>query len=139
MFVTCQVYPLCTRVWCSVSASMWVLVLALAALGPRRTAVHRARPPISSASEDISGGVGRGRVAIEVDLGKDGEPAGVSRLNFIPQLDRSDFLLLNLRVPLGMLIEETDDGAILVTGAMPGYSSDGAVESGDVCAAVSNP
>lgn len=100
---------------------------------PPASAAHRAPPPIAAAA---SAGTGKGRVSVEVDLGNEGEPSGVSRLNFTPQLDRSDFILLNLRVPLGMLIEETDDGTIVVDGAMPGYSSDGQVEPGDIVRAV---
>lgn len=75
---------------------------------------------------------GGGRVVVEVDLGKEGEPAGVQRLTFTPKMSRSNFILLDLKVPLGMLIEETDDGDILVDGAMPGYSAAGAMGEPDL-------
>ena len=77
-----------------------------------------------------------GRVALSVDLGKDGEPAGVSRLLFTPKLERSDLLVLNLRVPLGLVIEETDEGEIVCNGALPGYGANGQVEVGDLIRAV---
>ena len=78
------------------------------------------------------------KVAIEVDLGAEGEPRGTSRLLFEPRLDRSSFVVLDLRVPLGMLIEETDEGDIAVTGALPGteYSAFGQVATGDLVRAV---
>ena len=94
------------------TATSFTVPAAVTGSGYYQTMVmSRAARPIACAAGD-----NRGRVSIEVDLGKDGEPAGTSRLNFTPQLERSDFLLLNLRVPLGMLIEETDDGAIVVDG-----------------------
>eukprot|EP00908_Phaeocystis_cordata_P017937 Transcript_29307.p1 GENE.Transcript_29307~~Transcript_29307.p1 ORF type:complete len:247 (-),score=79.18 Transcript_29307:347-1036(-) len=83
------------------------------------------------------------KIAIDVDLGSNGEPKGVSRLFFKPLLPRSEFVLLNLRVPLGLLIEEeaspgtvSKAGTIRVTGALPGYSSFGQVEEGDLLRAV---
>ena len=75
-------------------------------------------------------------VAISVDLGKDGEPSGVSRLLFKPKLARSELLLLNLRFPLGLVIEETDEGDIVINGALPGYGANGQVEVGDTIRAV---
>ena len=66
----------------------------------------------------------------------------MQRLTFVPKMDRSDFILLDLQVPLGMLIEETDEGDIMVDGAMPGYSSAGGydepdlVQPGDIVRAV---
>ena len=77
-----------------------------------------------------------GKVAVEIDLGEDGEPKGVSRLTFTPKLRRSQLLQVDLRVPLGMVIEETKDGDILVTGALPGYSAIKQVEPGDLIRAV---
>ena len=78
------------------------------------------------------------KVAIEVDLGADGEPKGRSRLVFAPHRDRTTFVLLNLRVPLGMVIEETDEGLIEITGALPGteYSAYDEVQPGDLVRAV---
>jgi len=89
--------------------------------------------------------------AVDIDLGEDGEPPGVSRLAFQPLLARSDLLQLQLRVPLGLLIEErrlTDvvgaaaasaagskrpASTILVTGALPGtFGAFGAVAEGDL-------
>lgn len=75
------------------------------------------------------------KAAVEVDLGPDGEPAGVCRLLFSPLLERSTLSTLDLRVPLGLRIEETG-GRIVVQGALPGYSADGHVEPGDVLRAV---
>ena len=75
--------------------------------------------------------------AVTVDLGPDGEPKGRSQLKFRPMLDRSDLILIDeLRVPLGMVIEEADDGSIVVQGALPGYSANGVVEPGDLIRAV---
>ena len=89
--------------------------------------------------------------AVDIDLGEDGEPPGVSRLLFKPLLARSDLLQLQLRVPLGLLIEErklTDvvgaatasgtggkrpSSTIVVTGALPGtFGAFNAVEEGDL-------
>ena len=73
------------------------------------------------------------RVGIDVDLGDDGEPRGITRLYFKPRLPRSELIRLQLRVPLGLVIEEDEtNGDIVVTGALPGYSSFGQVEPGDL-------
>ena len=88
----------------------------------------RAPPAVASA--------GSGRVSISVDLGKDGEPPGVSQLRFNAKFERSEFIELNLRVPLGLVIEETGDGEIVITGALPGFSAHGEVEVGDLVRAV---
>lgn len=78
------------------------------------------------------------KVAVDVDLGPNGEPPGVSRLLFTPLLPRSEMLLVERRVPLGMLIEQRDaDSTIVVTGALPGFSTAGVVEEGDIVRAVS--
>ena len=101
------------------------LALAPPAPGVRRegrplqlhaSAPRRAPPPVARAGS---------RVTVEVDLGREGEPAGLQKLSFSPKLDRSDFVLLELALPLGMLIEETAGGDIVVNGAMPGYSAAG--------------
>jgi hypothetical protein len=78
-------------------------------------------------------------VAIGVDLGDEGEPRGVSRLLFRPILPRSDLIQLRLRVPLGLLIEESGD-IIGVTGCLPGdtYSALGQVMEGDLIRAVTS-
>lgn len=78
----------------------------------------------------------RDKLAVEVDLGAEGEPKGVSRLSFVPTMARSRLVVVDLRVPLGMLIEERDDGRIEVTGALPGYSAIKEVRQGDVLRAV---
>lgn len=78
----------------------------------------------------------RGNVAVNVDLGPKGEPKGISRLFFKPLLPRSEMLVVNLTMPLGLLIEERDDGAIIVTGALPGYGAIGQVEEADLVRAV---
>eukprot|EP00966_Prymnesium_polylepis_P328732 7384506-Prymnesium_polylepis.1 len=57
-------------------------------------------------------------------------------LNIKPLLPRSNLITLQLRVPLGLLIEEAEDGTILVTGALPGYSALGQVEEGDLVRAL---
>ena len=76
-------------------------------------------------------------VPINVDLGPDGEPKGINRLFFKPRLPRSEILVVNLTIPLGLLIEEREtDGAIVVTGALPGFGAIGAVEEGDLVRAV---
>eukprot|EP00316_Scyphosphaera_apsteinii_P012645 CAMPEP_0119335648 /NCGR_PEP_ID=MMETSP1333-20130426/90023_1 /TAXON_ID=418940 /ORGANISM="Scyphosphaera apsteinii, Strain RCC1455" /LENGTH=226 /DNA_ID=CAMNT_0007346249 /DNA_START=202 /DNA_END=882 /DNA_ORIENTATION=- len=76
------------------------------------------------------------KIAVEVDLGADGEPKGVSRLTFKPLLKQSVLLQVDLPVPLGMVIEETDIGEIVITGALPGYSAIKQVEVGDLIRAV---
>lgn len=77
------------------------------------------------------------KVAVDVDLGANGEPKGMQRLYFKPLLPRSEFLLLELRVPLGLLIKESVDGeSILVEGALPDYSAFNQVEAGDLIRAV---
>ena len=78
------------------------------------------------------------KMAVEVDLGLEGEPKGVSRLLFKPLLERSELVLLELRTPLGLLIEERADhgGSIACKGALPGYSSFGKVEEDDLLRAV---
>lgn len=97
---------------------------------PRPTP-SRTGPIVASASSPSAG-----RVALSVDLGADGEPSGVSRLIFAPRLARSEFVQLNISVPLGLRIIETDDGDILIEGALPGYGADGQVEPGDLVRAV---
>ena len=80
---------------------------------------------------------GATQVPIDVDLGADGQPSGVSRLLFKRLLPRSELLQLELPVPLGLLIEEREsDGAIAVTGALPGFSAINQVEAGDLLRAV---
>ena len=74
-------------------------------------------------------------MVVDIDLGEDGEPAGTSRISFKPLLPRSDFILLELRVPLGLLIEEANE-RIVVTDALPGYSAIKQVEKGDLVRAV---
>jgi len=83
---------------------------------------RRAPPPVARVGS---------RVTVEVDLGREGEPAGLQKLSFTPKLDRSEFVLLELDLPLGMLIEETAGGDIVVNGAMPGYSAAGGREEPD--------
>lgn len=75
------------------------------------------------------------KVALDIDLGDNGEPPGLTRLLLKPTLPRSDLVVLQLRVPLGLLIEERN-GTIVVTGALPGYSAISQVEAGDVVRAV---
>lgn len=73
---------------------------------------------------------------LTVDLGKDGEPKGETSVVFTPLLSRSVFVQVDVRVPLGMVIEETaadhaQPGRVVVTGALPGYSAIGQVLAGD--------
>ena len=72
------------------------------------------------------------KFAIDVDLGDDGEPPGICRLLFKPLLPRSELLQLQLRVPLGLLIEESSASTIVVTGALPEFSAISQVEPGDL-------
>ena len=61
----------------------------------------------------------------------------MSRLLFKRLLPRSELLQLELPVPLGLLIEEREsDGAIVITGALPGFSAINQVEVGDLLRAV---
>lgn len=75
-------------------------------------------------------------VFVTVDLGDGGEPPGPVRLLLKPLLERSDFVQISLRTPLGLLIEQRDDGTIVVGGALPGYSAIGQAETGDLLRAV---
>ena len=89
---------------------------------------ERRGPPESSRAELIP---------VNVDLGPEGQPSGVSRLLFKRLLPRSELLQLELPVPLGLLIEEREsDGAIVITGALPGFSAINQVEVGDLLRAV---
>ena len=112
----------------------------LLALGPTRARAATLRSPhaVASAASSASSAASSpsGKVSLSVDLGADGEPAGVSRLIFTPRLPRSEFLELNLRVPLGMVIEETEAGDIVVEGTLPGYGANGQVEPGDLVRAL---
>lgn len=78
------------------------------------------------------------KMAVAVDLGENGEPKGVSRLLFKPLLPRSELVLLQLRLPLGLLIEEREEhgGTIAVKGALPDYSAFRKVEEDDIIRAV---
>ncbi|KAL3913005.1 MAG: hypothetical protein SGPRY_008137, partial [Prymnesium sp.] len=76
------------------------------------------------------------RIAVKLDLGDNGEPRGPTQLLLKPLLPRSDLIKVELRVPLGLLIEETPDGRIVVTGTLPGYGSEGQVSEGDVVRAL---
>ena len=82
-------------------------------------------PPRFTASETIG---------LEVDLGSDGEPAGPQAMYLKRLLPRSELLVVPLRVPLGLLIEESAShgGTVEVTGALPGFSALGHVEAGDL-------
>ena len=85
---------------------------------------------------------------LELDLGPDGEPAGKVQLKFSPLLRNSEFVQLELGLPLGMVIEVEDDGGgsiagnwyqktrVVVTGALPGYSSYRSVQEGDLLRAI---
>ena len=77
------------------------------------------------------------KVAIDIDLGPNGQPTGVSRLFFKPLLPRSQFLVVNLTAPLGLVIEEREsDAAIVTTGTLPGYGAAGTVAEGALIRAV---
>lgn len=111
---------------------------AAAALAARAaTAVDDNRPlapPPPPPPEEVE------KVAVEVDLGAGGEPAGVSTLSFRPLLARSDVFVLNVPVPLGLLIEEcalNSTGArtktsIRVTGTLPGYGAHNLLQPDDL-------
>mmetsp|Transcript_49043 Transcript_49043/g.128024 ORF Transcript_49043/g.128024 Transcript_49043/m.128024 type:complete len:253 (+) Transcript_49043:3-761(+) len=112
-------------VWCCCAALAWTPATVLRRWPSPSGARHR-RPTAVATS----------KYAVTVDLGADGEPKGQSRLLFSPLLERSEFLLLELKVPLGMLIEETEKGHIEVTGALPGYSAYDQAQPGDLVRAV---
>lgn len=106
------------------------IAAGLAAAGAGRTLVRDAdaeerQTPNPSSTDTLS---------CVVDLGKDGAPPGRNRIFLRPSVPRSELHVLQLRVPLGLLIEETTDhgGAVVVSGALPGFSALGAVEVGDV-------
>ena len=149
-----------------ISAALEAAALAIAGLGSVGLAwslVEREE------AEDVDTPPAAGevrKVTIDVDLGPNGEPKGEQRLFFKPLLPRSEFVQLDLRVPLGLVIEERqlsspqqqliDElaaggsggptpagaaaggsvGTIEVTGALPGYSAFEKVEQGDLLRAV---
>jgi len=105
-----------------------LLFLQLAATGfigrsPRPPSRRRAVRPLALATD---------KVRLTVDLGRDGEPKGTQNVAFTPLLSRSQFVIEHLNVPLGMNIELLDDGAVQVTGSLPGYSAADAVLPGDL-------
>jgi hypothetical protein len=120
-------------------ASMLASLLCLcAALDVSHTCGHRsvrqARLRRGRTSRPVA--AAGAKVRLTLDLGKDGEPKGETSVVFTPLLSRSVFVQVDLRVPLGMVIEETekDDpfpGRVIVTGALPGYSANGKVLAGD--------
>ena len=85
---------------------------------------------------------------LKVDLGADGEPKGMAPLQLRPMMPNSEFITLDLGLPLGMLIEVEDAGGgsaagmwyqktrVMVTDALPGYSSYRNVQKGDILRAV---
>ena len=149
-----------------ISAALEAAALAIAGLGSVGVAwslVEREE------AEDVDTPPAAGevrKVTVDVDLGPNGEPKGEQRLFFKPLLPRSEFVQLDLRVPLGLVIEERqlsspqqqliDElaaggsggptpagaaaggsvGTIEVTGALPGYSAFEKVEQGDLLRAV---
>ena len=144
-----------------ISAALEAAALAIAGLGSVGLAwslVEREE------AEDVDTPPAAGEVRkVDVDLGPNGEPKGEQRLFFKPLLPRSEFVQLDLRVPLGLVIEERqlsspqqqliDElaaggpapaggaaggsvGTIEVTGALPGYSAFEKVEQGDLLRAV---
>ena len=145
-----------------ISAALEAAALAIAGLGSVGLAwslVEREE------AEDVDTPPAAGevrKVTVDVDLGPNGEPKGEQRLFFKPLLPRSEFVQLDLRVPLGLVIEERqlsspqqqliDElasggptpagaaggsvGTIEVTGALPGYSAFEQVEQGDLLRAV---
>ena len=123
------------RTRASLLASLLCLCAALDVSHPcGRRPVRQARLRSGRTSRPVAA-VGK-KVRLTVDLGKDGEPKGETSVVFTPLLPRSVFVQVDLRVPLGMVIEETekDDpypGRVIVTGALPGYSANGKVLAGD--------
>ena len=89
-----------------ISAALEAAALAIAGLGSVGLAwslVEREE------AEDVDTPPAAGevrKVTVDVDLGPNGEPKGEQRLFFKPLLPRSEFVQLDLRVPLGLVIEE---------------------------------
>ena len=110
-------------------------VAAMAAVGAARTMVESDNQagdaplpsPATSGADD--------QVALNIDLGLDGEPKGITRIFFKPQLARSELSVVECRVPLGLLIEQRNN-TIVVTGALPGYSAIHQAFPGDILRAV---
>ncbi|KAL1510572.1 hypothetical protein AB1Y20_006873 [Prymnesium parvum] len=109
--------------------------------------VHRCPPSRTTAAAMASRELGALQ-QLEIDLGPSGEPAGKVQLKLAPLLQDSEFLQLELRLPLGMVIDVREDGGgsvagrwyqktrVVVTDALPGYSSYGAVKQGDLLRAI---
>ena len=87
-------------------------------------------------------------IAIEIDLGPEGEPVGKTTVKITPKLQNSEMIQMDLGLPLGLLISVQEDGGGSVAGmwyqktrgvvddALPGYSAHGAVRKGDLLRAV---
>ena len=88
-----------------------------------------------SAAPSLPRNVPTEKVAIDIDLGPNGQPKGLSRILFKPLLNSSEFLVVNLTAPLGLVIEERNS-VIVATGALPGYGAFGRVQEGDIIRAV---
>ena len=85
---------------------------------------------------------------LAIELGPEGEPKGTASISLRPLLPNSEFVTLDLGLPLGMIIEVVDDGSgsvagqwyqktrVVVTDALPGYSSYGNVQKGDLLRAL---
>lgn len=72
------------------------------------------------------------KVAMFVDLGDDGEPKGKNRMLFKPNFERSEFIMVDLQLPLGIVIQVMPNGNTLVQGAYPGFRGFNTVQPGDL-------
>ena len=92
-----------------ISAALEAAALAIAGLGSVGVAWSLVEREEREEAEDVDTLPAAGevrKVMVDVDLGPNGEPKGEQRLFFKALLPRSEFVLLDLRVPLGLIIEE---------------------------------
>lgn len=131
--------------WCIRMLTSLFLVMGAAYFQPRLQLPYRFHQARARA---IVLRYGRPLEQIEVDLGPEGDPKGLTSIKLDPLLKRSKFLVVQLGLPLGMLIEVEDDGAgsaagnwyqktrVVITDALPGYSAHGTVQKGDLLRAM---
>mmetsp|Transcript_2625 Transcript_2625/g.5544 ORF Transcript_2625/g.5544 Transcript_2625/m.5544 type:complete len:231 (+) Transcript_2625:396-1088(+) len=144
----------CCRGIRSLSMLFCIIVVQLAfceAFLPKHHSLNfdvSARNPVSTSRIGRLRLQDQGSLTIDIDLGDDGEPKGRTPIKFTPVLPRSEIFQVDLRLPLGMLIEVEEDGSgsvagmwyqktrVVVADALPGFSAHGNVKKGDILRAV---
>jgi len=97
-----------------IPAALEVSTLFLAVAGTGRALAQTTDPQQLSTSRVSSTPA---VIGLDVNLGEDGEPAGVNRVYLKRLLPHSELVVVSLPVPLGLLVEEKlDDGGTVVVG-----------------------